>query len=211
MRKFFIPEIHPTTCNHGLTWCVKRDNMITDPDLPFIDRILSGEQSAFAELINRHKSYAYTIALKILQNRPEAEEAAQDAFIKAFHNLKNFNRQAKFSTWLYRIVFNTSISYKRKNNKVFQSIENTVVVYNQEGESLLEKTDKTKYLHQAMSKLNEADRTALSLFYLDEFSLDEIAAITGIPPNTAKVRIHRARLRLADELKVLLNHEALTL
>ncbi|SKC51557.1 RNA polymerase sigma factor [Ohtaekwangia koreensis] len=185
--------------------------MIIDPDLPFIDRILAGEQNAYAELIGRHKSYAYTIAFKILQNRPEAEEAAQDSFIKAYQNLKTFNREARFSTWLYRIVFNTSISYKRKNNKVFQSIENTVVVYTQEGEGLLEKTDKTKYLNLAMAKLNEADRTALSLFYLDEFSLDEIAAITGMQANTVKVRIHRARQRLADELKVILNHEALTL
>ncbi|WP_333819425.1 RNA polymerase sigma factor [Ohtaekwangia sp.] len=185
--------------------------MMIDPDLPLIDSILAGEQQAYAELIDRHKRYAYTIALKILQHKPEAEEAAQDAFIKAFHSLKNFNRQAKFSTWLYRIVFNTSISYKRKNNRVFQSIENTVVEYNQEGEGLLEKMDKRKYLSLALEKLNEADRTALSLFYLDEFSLDEIAVITNIPANTLKVRIHRARLRLADELKVLLSHEALTL
>ena len=62
-----------------------------------------------------------------------------------------------------------------------------------------------------MTKLNEADRTALTLFYLDEFSLDEIADITGMQANTVKVRIHRARQRLADELKILLNHEALTL
>lgn len=185
--------------------------MIFDPDLPLIDRILAGEQNVFAELINRHKQYAYTIALKILQNRPEAEEAAQDAFIKAYQNLAGFNRQARFSTWLYRIVFNTSISYKRKNNKVFQSIENTVIVYNHEGEVSLEKTDKTRYLNQAMMKLNEADRTALTLFYLDEFSLEEIADITGMQANTVKVRIHRARQRLADELKILLNHEALTL
>jgi RNA polymerase sigma-70 factor (ECF subfamily) len=85
------------------------------------------------------------------------------------------------------------------------------VIYTQEGEGLLEKTDKTKYLNLAMAKLNEADRTALSLFYLDEFSLEEIAAITGMQANTVKVRIHRARQRLADELKVILNHEALTL
>src|SRR5690349_10168860 len=100
--------------------------MMTDPDLPYIDRILAGEQKAYAELIDRHKRYAYTLAYKILQNRPEAEEVAQDSFIKAYQNLAAFNRQAKFSTWLYRIVFNTSISYKRKNNRSFKSIEDTV-------------------------------------------------------------------------------------
>lgn len=185
--------------------------MMTDPDLPFINRILAGEQKPFEELIKRHKSYAYTIAYKILQNRPEAEEAAQDAFIKAYNNLSSFNRQAKFSTWLYRIVFNTSISYKRKNNKTFQSLDNTSIIYNPEVDVNLENTDKSKFLHQALSKLNDGERTAITLFYLKEFSLEEIAEITGMQANTMKVRIHRARLRLADELKLILKQEALTL
>jgi RNA polymerase sigma factor (sigma-70 family) len=185
--------------------------MTNDPDHLILDNILAGDQAAYAELVNKYKSYAYTIALKILQNRPEAEEAAQDAFIKAYHHLAGFNRDSKFSTWMYRIVFNTAISYKRKNRYQFQSIENTVIEYQQEAEGMLEKADKKKYLNAALAKLNEADRTALTLFYLEEFSLDEIAAITGMQANTAKVRIHRARLRLADELKNILNQEALTL
>lgn len=185
--------------------------MTNDPEHSRIERILAGEQHLYAEMVNKYKSYAYTIAQKILQNRPEAEEATQDAFIKAYHHLKGFNQQSKFSTWLYRIVFNTAISYKRKNRQQFQSIENTVVKYGEESEGMLEKSDKKKFLNLAMAKLNEADRTALSLFYLQEFSLEEIAEITGMQANTAKVRIHRARQRLADELKNILNHEALTL
>lgn len=183
----------------------------SNPEHLIIDRILAGEAGAYAELVNKHKSYAFTLAMKILQNRGEAEEAAQDAFIKAYHHLATFNREAKFSTWLYRIVFNTAISYKRKNRQTFQSIENTVVEYSPDAEGTLERMDKRKYLALAMAKLNEADRTALTLFYLNEFSLEEIADITGLEANTAKVRIHRARLRLADELKLILNQEALTL
>ncbi len=186
-------------------------DMTNDPDHLTIDRILAGEQAMYAELVNKYKSYAFTIAQKILQNRPDAEEAAQDAFIKAYHHLKGFNRDSKFSTWLYRIVFNTAISYRRKNRQEFQSIETTVVDYNQDSGVSLEKTDKKKYINQAMAKLNEADRTALTLFYLEEFSLEEIASITGMQSNTAKVRIHRARLRLGDELKNILSQEALTL
>jgi RNA polymerase sigma factor (sigma-70 family) len=185
--------------------------MTNDPEHTRIDRILAGEQQLYAELVDTYKRYAYTIAQKILQNKPDAEEATQDAFIKAYHHLSSFNRQAKFSTWLYRIVFNTAISYKRKNRRQFQSIENTVVEYSQEAEGMLEKSDKKKYLNLAMDKLNEADRTALTLFYLQEFSLEEIAEITGMQANTAKVRIHRARQRLADELTIILNKEALTL
>jgi len=185
--------------------------MTNDPDQYIIDKVLAGEQSLYAELVNKYKSYAFTIAQKILQNRPEAEETAQDGFIKAYQHLAGFNRESKFSTWLYRIVFNTAISYKRKSRQQFQSLESTVIEYSQDADGILEKTDKKKYLNQALLKLNEADRTALTLFYLEEFSLEEIAEITGMQANTAKVRIHRARLRLADELKNILNQEALTL
>lgn len=176
-----------------------------------IDLVLAGDQAAYATLVDRYKRYAFTIAHKILQNKPDAEEAAQDAFIKAYHHLSQFNRTSKFSTWLYRIVFNTAISYKRKNRNVFDNIETTVVAHSGDSDGALEKMDKQKFLRLAMDKLNAADRTALSLFYLDEFSLEEIAAITGMQANTAKVRIHRARIRLADELTNILKKEALTL
>jgi RNA polymerase sigma-70 factor (ECF subfamily) len=176
-----------------------------------IDRILAGEQPLYAELVNRYKSYAFTIALKILEIRPEAEEAAQDAFVKAYHSLASFNREAKFSTWLYRITFNTAISYKRKRKGSYQRIENVIVEYGQEEEGMLERTDKKKFINLAMNKLNEADRLALNLYYLQEFSLEEIADITGTQANTVKVRVHRARQRLADELKTILQKEALTL
>ena len=185
--------------------------MTNDPDLLLLDRVLAGDQNAFAEIVEKHKRYAFTIAVKILLNKPEAEEAAQDAFIKAYHHLAAFNRQSKFSTWLYRIVFNTAITYKRKHKNIFQTIEHTIIAHPHEGEGVLERTDKQKYLQQAMTKLNEADRTALSLFYLEEFSLEEIAEITNMAANTVKVRIHRARQRLGDELKTILKEEALTL
>lgn len=185
--------------------------MTNDGDLAIIDRIIAGEENLYATLINRYKGYTFTIALKILQNRPEAEEAAQDAFIKAYHHLKDFNRQAKFSTWLYRIAFNTAISYKRKHKHDFQDIESTVIAHPQEAQGMLEKTDKQKYLNQAMSKLNPADRTALTLFYMQELSLEEIAEVLNIQANTIKVRIHRARVRVGEELTLILQKEALTL
>jgi RNA polymerase sigma factor (sigma-70 family) len=185
--------------------------MVTDPDYLLIDKVLSGETAVYSDLIDRYKRYVFAISWKILLVRAEAEEATQDTFIKAFQALKGFNRDSKFSTWLYRIAFNTSISYKRRQRKQFVSIENTVIGYDQDAENNLEKSDKKKFLYQALEKLNEADRTALTLFYLDELSLEEIAEVTGMQANTAKVRIHRARLKIADELKNILNKEALTL
>jgi RNA polymerase sigma factor (sigma-70 family) len=188
-----------------------KGQMTGDPEYVLIDRILSGESSLYAELVNRYKSYVFTIAAKILPVRAEAEEAAQDAFIKAFNGLKGFHRDSKFSTWLYRIAFNTAVSYKRKQKFSVISIETSLPGHSHEQDNVLERSDKKKYLHLAMLKLNESDRTALTLFYLDEFSLEEIAIITGTQANTIKVRIHRARLRMAEELKNILNEEALTL
>ncbi|MCK6618487.1 MAG: sigma-70 family RNA polymerase sigma factor [Cyclobacteriaceae bacterium] len=185
--------------------------MTTEQEFAIIDQVLAGHQFAYAELVDQYKNYGFTLALKILNDRAEAEEATQDAFVKAYHHLKDFNRNSKFSTWFYRIVFNTAVSYKRKQKGVLQSIEKTDVRLYAESQSQLEKDDKKKFITAAMAILNEADRLALTLFYLKEHSLEEIAEITGMQPNTVKVRIHRARQRLADELTRLLKKEALTL
>lgn len=176
-----------------------------------IDRILAGEERCYAELVDQYKSYAYTIALKIVGNKPEAEEVAQDAFIKAFHYLKGFNRQAKFSTWLYRIVFNTAISQKRKNRQQFVDIEDKNIEASERPDADTERQDKEVFIGQAMARLNDADQLAIQLFYIREFSLEEVADLMGQQVNTVKVRIHRARQRLADELKNILKKEALTL
>lgn len=174
-----------------------------------LDQVLGGKQEAYARLVNAYKSYAFTIALKVLQNRPEAEEAAQDGFIKAFHYLKSFNRKARFSTWLYRIIFNTAISYKRKNKVPMESLEH----HDRGGDTrdTLEHGDKEVFLSRAMEQLNAADRLAIQLYYIREFSLEEVAEMTGQRVNTLKVRVHRARQRLADELTRILKTEALTL
>ncbi len=176
-----------------------------------IERILAGERKCYSRLVDQYKSYAFTIAFKIVNNRPEAEEAAQDAFIKAFRYLKTFNRKAKFSTWLYRIVFNTAISYKRKNKHQFQSIENSIIEHPVTADRELEKDDQRVFITRAMAKLNETDRLAIQLYYIKEFSLEEVAEMMEQNMNTIKVRVHRARLRLADELKRILKQEALTL
>ena len=175
-----------------------------------IDQILAGDEKAYAKLVDRYKSYAFTIALKITGNKADAEEVAQDAFIKAFHYLKGFKRGARFSTWLYRITFNTALSHKRKNKQSFYSIEHSMNEAADE-EKPMEKMDKRHFIDKALNRLNEADRLSLQLFYLKEFSLDEVADMMGQKMNTTKVRIHRARQRLADELTQILQKEALTL
>ncbi len=176
-----------------------------------LDRILAGEHHLYQQLVERYKRYVFTLTLNVLNNRDEAEEAAQDAFVKAFQYLKGFNRQARFSTWLYRIAFNTAVSYKRKQRPGAQPVECLRVAAEAEASDSVEAREKIAFVHQAMAHLNEADRLALQLFYLKEFTLEEVAGILSQNVNTVKVRIHRARLRLGEELKKILNEEALTL
>jgi RNA polymerase sigma factor (sigma-70 family) len=176
-----------------------------------IDRILAGDERSYAELVDRYKRYAFTIALKIVGERTDAEEVAQDAFIKAYHYLKGFNRDARFSTWLYRIVFNTAISRKRKKRIQFEDVDNVRAEYGDRADSETEMKDKQVFVAKALEQLNEADRLAIQLFYIKEFSLEEVAEMMGQNANTVKVRIHRARQRMADELKRILKEEALTL
>lgn len=176
-----------------------------------IDRVLAGDERCYAELVDHYKGYAFTIALKVVGERADAEEVAQDAFIKAFHYLKGFNRTARFSTWLYRIVFNTAISYKRKKKIQFEDIQSKPIENPDRADAETEMKDKQAFVSAAMGKLNESDQLAIQLFYIREFSLEEVAEMMGQNVNTVKVRIHRARLRLGDELKRILKQEALTL
>lgn len=190
---------------------VKRSVITIQEENQLIDRILAGDERSYAELVDKYKRYAFTIALKVVGDRPEAEEVAQDAFIKAFHYLKGFNRTARFSTWLYRIVFNTAISYKRKKKIRFEDVNDKPVENPERADAETEMKDKQMFVATALEKLNEADRLAIQLFYIREFSLEEVAEMMGQNVNTVKVRIHRARLRLGDELKRILKTEALTL
>lgn len=176
-----------------------------------IDRILKGHEQDYAQLVDHYKRYVFTIVHRVVEERAVAEEVAQDAFIKAFQHLKTFNRTARFSTWLYRIAFNTAISYKRKNNRKFESIDSRQFEASNRTDAEIEKNDKKVFIARAMRNLSEPDQLAIKLFYIKEFSLEEVAALLDQNTNTVKVRIHRARLRLADELNSILKKEALTL
>ncbi len=177
----------------------------------WIDRVLAGDTRAYAELVDGYKRFAFTIALKVVENRADAEEVAQDSFIKAYQGLRHFNRQSRFSTWLYRIVFNTAVSFKRTHKRVFSGIEKVEVADGYSVQGHLQVQDQTRFIQRALDHLNEADRLAVQLYYIKEFSVEEVAQLMGQNENTVKVRIHRARLRLGNELQRILKGEALTL
>ncbi|MGI9544466.1 MAG: RNA polymerase sigma factor [Cyclobacteriaceae bacterium] len=182
-------------------------------DLELIDQVLSGEVMAYRTLTDKYKDYAYTLALRVLGNKEEAEEAAQDAFVKAFNSLKSFNRTAKFTTWFYRIVLNTAISYKRRQKPPMDSLEQRQVIGDGEISQMdqFKILEQRKYLQNAMNYLKADDVSVLTLFYFKEHSLEEMSEITGIAVNTLKVKLYRARKRLGEVLGKILKKEVSSL
>ena len=179
-----------------------------DRDLPTIERIIKGEAAAFRELVERHKDYAFTVSLRILNNREEAEEAAQDAFVRAYNALATFNREAKFSTWLYRIVVNCALTVQQKRKMKTENLENAQILRGaSDASDALKQKEQRHFIERALKLLSPDDVTMITLFYLKENSLEEISESIGIETNTVKVKLHRARKRLAEAMQSMMKGE----
>lgn len=178
-------------------------------DQTIINNVLGGDTTQFNELVLRHKDYAYTLALSIVHNPMDAEEIAHDAFMKAYKSLAAFNRQAKFTTWLYRIVFNTAVSHLRKNNRPTTAIDELTEqpVDSSFSDDGLAAREREKYIALGLNKLQPQDATLITLFYQQQLSLEEIGAVTGLQTANVKVKLFRARKRLARTLTDILQHE----
>jgi len=176
-------------------------------DNHYIDRVLNGDVSAYAMLVAKHKNLVFSIALKILNNREDAEEIAQDCFLKAFQALKTFEKKSKFSTWLYRIVYNTAISKTRKKRLDLVPMDNYVIHnYTEDGvASAVDEIDPEEQkvmIERAMEKLSDDESLLITLFYKGENSIEDISNITGLSMSNVKVRLHRIRKKLHDELSI---------
>ncbi len=186
--------------------------MAYHPDEHYIERVLHGDQPSFAILVERHKQMVFTIASRMLKNREEAEEVAQDAFLKAYKSLKTFKKKSKFSTWLYKIVYNLCVSKLRKKKpEIFSIDENEEQSYDLPDTTYkleeLEYQDKKKYLEKAIGQLNEEEQTIILLFYHEDLSIDEIANIVNLTASNVKVKLYRGRKRLYEHLNQLLTSE----
>jgi RNA polymerase sigma-70 factor (ECF subfamily) len=170
-------------------------------DNVLINRVLDGDIRNYALLIDRHKDLAFTLAYRLLNNREDAEEVVQDAFLKAYRSLSRFRGEAKFSTWLFRIVYNAAVSKKRLKKTGMQSLDEQPAMQDIfTGSSLEEDADEEKklLLERALMQLSEEERALISLFYLNESSIDEIHGITGLTKSNIKVKLFRARKKLQE-------------
>lgn len=181
-------------------------------DAELVRMVLAGRQELYALLVQRHQDFAFTLALRYVGNREEAEELAQDAFVKAYRSLADFRGQAKFSTWLYTIVHYTCLSHLRKN-------KGPVVAVTPERMSMLEHTtaaevshpgddrNRRHWIEKAIALLPETDARIITLFYQADQQVEEIGRILGMTTSNVKVRLFRARQKLRDILQQQLAHE----
>ncbi len=180
-----------------------------------LDRIISGDNKACRYIIDAYKTRVYNLAYQIVNNREDAQEIAQDSFMKAFQSLKKFNRQAKFSTWLYRITYNAALTKTRRGkvikNTVGQLQDNELPFGELNADSQLYTQERQHYIQAALSQLKEDDRTLVALYYMQENSMEEIAEITGLSLSNVKVKIHRSRQKLQEILSHILVRETKTL
>ena len=137
-----------------------------------IERVKGGDREAFGGLVDAHKDMIYTVCLRMLTSEADAEEAAQDVFVKAFRSIGSFQAKSKFSTWLYRIAYNHCISEIRKKVKMIDLVddipEGGVDEREMNGLESLSAEERSKYLRMAVDSLAETDAVVLTLFYYDE-------------------------------------------
>lgn len=178
-----------------------------------IKQVLKGDQNAFAEIVDLYKDKVYQLCFRMLGNQHEAEDIAQEAFIRAYVNIHTFNQKLKFSTWLYRIATNLSIDRIRKKKPDYYldaEIAGTdgLTMYSQLAadvslpEEELEGLELQEIIQKAILSLPDKYRSVIVLKYIDELSLKEISEILDLPIGTVKTRIHRGR----ESLKNLLSH-----
>jgi RNA polymerase sigma factor (sigma-70 family) len=179
--------------------------MIRGSEQDIINRIHLGDKAAFSKLVDEYKDASYTLCLRLAGHPEDAADICQDAFIKAYRALKSFRGDSRFSTWLYRIVYNTAISHLRSRKIKMISVEDMHESESWENDWIpeweAEDTEtKKKIIRAAVKELPEIDRTIITMFYLMEHSISEISQITEITRANVKIRLHRARLKLFDKV-----------
>jgi len=182
-----------------------------DPnDLFYIQRIKSGDIRAFEAVVAKYQKMVFTIVLKIVDNREDAEDITQEIFVKVFKSLEQFKEESEFSTWLYRIAYNTTISELRKRKLTYISIDDNLNTVNEPiaNEEELDWTDvKLRHLEEALKKLLPNEIFLVTLYYFEEQSMEAISQISDLSVANVKVKLHRIRKKLALEINRLLEDE----
>jgi len=183
-------------------------------DQHYINQIIGGDSNSFSVLVDRYKDLVFTLAHKMVKNREEAEEASQDAFIKIFSSLNKFKGEAKFSTWIYRITYNTCLDRLKKGKKDEKVVylENFTAQQIQVVEKVIENIDEKERnykIQECLHLLSSEEAFLLTLYYFDDQSIEEIAKVINSNSNNVKIKLFRTRKKMASILKNQLEPEIL--
>ncbi|AXG71373.1 ECF RNA polymerase sigma factor SigW [Kordia sp. SMS9] len=190
--------------------------MTPNTDQDYIAQIRSGNVNVYSALVSKYKNMVFTLALRMVENKEDAEEVSQDTFVKAYKALDRFKGTSKFSTWLYRIVYNTSLDHLKKSKRVVLSehideINEADIGSMQNALTYIEAKEKKQMIEKALLQLPEEERVLLTLFYFEELSLREISEIIQLSYDNVKIKLYRSRKKLFHMLKnvvepIYLNH-----
>lgn len=180
------------------------------PDDDIINRLRKGERQAYTQLIDRYKDRGFSLALRILKNREDAEEALQDAFVRAYNGLRDFKGASSFGTWFYRILYNTcltAVSRRRRQDMLSEVAEmddadlSAVPEGGNSAMDAIENRDLMERVDGTLSRLPAKYSGIITMFYLQELSYAEISEVTGMPVGTVKTHLFRARALLQKEVQ----------
>ena len=167
-----------------------------------IAKVKLGNTEAFRSIVDHYRDAVYGLSLRLVSNQMEAEELAHDTFLKVFKSITSYRGESKFSTWLYRITYNTCISHLRKNKPDHVEIQEYHGSSNfNSGYDNLMKDDNTNAIKIILKNLKPDDRAIIQLFYLEENSIKEISEITGFTNANVKVKLHRSKQKLKSMME----------
>ncbi len=166
----------------------------------WINECLKGNTEAFRKIVDEYRNFAFTLAVRITKNEEDAEEVTQDAFVKAFTSLAGFKGESKFSTWLYKIVVNMAMTKVRRRKPAYQNIDDMQINVANDNETA-QKIDRTYYVEKAINALPEDEAAIVSLFYMEGQSLSDISEVVNLSLSNTKVKLFRARNKMAEILK----------
>ena len=186
--------------------------MTTNDDQIIIDRIINGDTKAFTALVDRYKDLVFTLALRMVKHKEEAEEVSQDTFIKVFKSLNKFKGDSKFSTWIYRVAYNTCLDRIKKNKKNQREvpIDDYTMHHVKTLDNALEQmetNERKQAIKACLELLPPGDCALLTLYYFEDLSLEDISKVIQVSANTVKVRLFRSRKKLTTILREKLEPE----
>jgi RNA polymerase sigma-70 factor (ECF subfamily) len=176
-------------------------------DLFYVQRVKAGDVKAFTEIVSRYGDMVFTLVRKIVSTREDAEDITQEVFIKVFQSLERFREESNFSTWLYRIAYNTTISELRKKKLFFVSSADDNAILATDSDNTDDIEIKLQYLETALKRLSSDEAFLITLYYMDEQSIDKISKISNLSISNVKVKLHRIRKKLTLEIHKLMHNE----